>query len=167
MRSKKTSSIESEGQSSRVSRVTTRSLVVASIILGAGLGAGIEEATAASSTSAWAYYTVNGVSYRNNETIWAYSPGASVQTEAYAETTNGSSVPAGWIGASTDIDRSDGALCTSSGWSYNNVAEYNWDNIVQNYCGAHYYYGIGATKGYNGGGYTGYYTNQTVNLYAS
>jgi len=117
-------------------------------------------ATAGQAVSAYGYYTVNGVDYKN----WAAvntNPGYNHQ--AYSVTlvspTN-KSIAGGWAGAAPRIYK-NGALVCSEGYTYNSGTLAK--NGVLNPAGCFYntvavWYTQGVTRGWTGSGYASYWT---------
>ena len=136
-------------------------LAVFSVALGVGLGCGTGVAFA-SQTSAVFNYTTAGTQFQNDESIFPGVEG-SYATAANVWTKSGANEPYGYMGASTDLDKSDGTLVARSGWDYNSYATNFFSNTVSDYPAAGWYYGLGATESWNGTGYDSYYTYRTAN----
>lgn len=118
------------------------------------------EANAGQAVSAYGYYTVNGVNYKN----WAaVNTNPSYNHQAYAVTlvspTN-KSIPGGWAGAEPRIYK-NGALVCTAGYTYNSSTLAQ--NGVLNPADCFYntiavWYTQGATRAWNGSGYSSYWT---------
>jgi hypothetical protein len=87
---------------------------------------------------------------------------ATAWTEVF--TNGGFNVPAGYMGAYPIMFYSNGAICRQGSWEYNGSASNNDVSGVGPGCGAGpVYYSQGVSSGWNGSGYSDYYTNRSPN----
>lgn len=146
--------------------VSTRRLALVSLIVGLAVGASTGMAAADQHGQNGPYGPVGGHPYFNYSDLFTGSRFAVSDTTV--DESNGAWVPTGWLGASADLDTSNGALCARSGWTYNLQGTWTYGQNVGGFCGVAWYYAIGATCSWNAvNAYDCYYTFRTANDYVS
>ncbi len=131
---------------------------VASVFVGLG-----NAANAGQATSALGYYTVNGHQYQNQAVIWTQT------NYAYATTINGWSsgtATSGWAGARGRLFTSGGTLSCEGANTYNSAGVNNATGLSCSRSTSGAWYSYGVALGWNGSGYTSFYTYQSPNQHS-
>lgn len=131
--------------------------VFATSLLG---GLGITAAIAGTAYSSYGYYTVNGHEYVSRAIISTATNNATAVTN---NQWNGGGTWSGWAGARGRLFTSGGSLSCEGSNVYNSgtgtlAVGYSCQRL---YAGTWYSYGV--ALGWNGGGYTSFYTYQSPN----
>ena len=137
-----------------------KSTIAFSISVLLGLSAGISTpAQAGTADSTIGLFTVYGVNYTNQATIYTTPGSANASTLI---TTASGTVPAGWMGARARLFNSSGVLIQEGQTSYTPVKAAGYGvSTIRSATGTWYSYGV--TYSWNGNGYSAYYTFRSPN----
>lgn len=129
------------------------------VLLLVGQGA----AQASTATGVYGTATVAGVPYGMYNLIAA----PTVYAQTRVETTNGSSVGAGWMGTRARL-YAGSALCRDGGWKYNSGTAAAMSSIASPACGYNAYHSAGIVQMWNGTtSYNTYWPGPSPNLNGS
>lgn len=96
-----------------------------------------------------------GYSYKGCSSVFTFTDGATANTSVHHD--GSGDVPAGYMGVQVNLMReSDGAIASSTSWSYNSFACYAIGDGTGYATTSDAYYGQGFARAYNGNGYSTY-----------
>lgn len=138
----------------------TRGRVLAGLLVtGFLIGLAPAAAQAGQASSSWGYFTVNGVSYKNQATISTSTGSAGAYT--FLGRTSGC-IPSGWGGARARLFNSANTLIQESSILYNSGCVIGFDRVTSR-SGGGTWYSYGVTWGWNGSSYSPSYTFKSPN----
>jgi hypothetical protein len=129
-------------------------------VTGLLVGGGVAAANAGTADSAYGYYTVAGHQYRNQAVV-ATNPGAAAASTGTGWSAGGTT--AGWAGSRGRLFTSGGSLSCEGSNTYNGTTGTDAVGVSCRKTGSGSWYSYGVSLGWNGSGYTSFYTYQSPN----
>lgn len=116
-------------------------------------------------SGSYTYRVANSRGYYDRATAYTDTSAGWGNTDIY--TSGYANVPAGHMGAASQLFRADGALCKSSAMLYNSSSSSTLSVSTDRQTGSVGYYSVGIATYYNGSGYDNYLTKASPTVYLS
>lgn len=150
--------------STHVHHKSRLTILAVALLSGLFVGFGATAAYAGTAYSAWGYYTVNSVNYRNQAVIITNPTTNAAGSNTYLGGTN-TAVPSGWGGNRARTFNSSNVMLCQTGILYNS-GTLAAGGYYSNSCGVTAvgaFYGYGVTWGWTGSSYSARYTFKSPN----